>query len=285
MKYYHTLIITKDNSVERIVDLSEDDLLKKIIEPYEQAGIIFINGTSINSVDIGRIHIRETSEKYNVISERLYQEEKFRRDMNTNFIDLTAYGNYENAFWEGVDVLDNYIQGPAGYKIAEEEKKHKEKNNLETKVAGNKVFIVHGHNEEMKQTTARFLEKFDLEPIILHEQPNQGRTIIEKFSDYSDVSYAIVLLSADDLAFIKNDTPDNAKFRARQNVILELGYFLGKLGRDKVVAIFEQGKDIEIPSDFSGILYLGYSGDESWKLMLAKELKATGFDIDLNNLL
>lgn len=285
MKYYHTLIITKDNSVERIVDLSEDDLLKKIIEPYEQAGIIFINGTSINSVDIGRIHIRETSEKYNVISERLYQEEKFRRDMNTSFIDLTAYGNYENAFWEGIDVLDNYIQGPAGYKIAEEEKKRKEKNNSENKVAGNKIFIVHGHNEEMKQTTARFLEKFDLEPIILHEQPNQGRTIIEKFSDYSDVSYAIVLLSADDLAFIKIDTPDNAKFRARQNVILELGYFLGKLGRDKVVAIFEQGKDIEIPSDFSGILYLGYSGDESWKLMLAKELRATGFDIDLNNLL
>ncbi len=281
MKYYHTLLITKDDKKERVKDLSESDLIEKIVEPYEQAGIIFVNGTSINSVDIGRIHIRETQESYGVISDRLYQEEKYRRSRNTGIIDLTPYRNYENAFWEGVDVLDKFIKGPVGYKVEKTETKPVKK----IKTNHKKVFIVHGHNEEMKQTTARFVERFDLEPIILHEQPNQGRTIIEKFSDYSDVGYAIVLLSADDLAYIRNDNPESAKYRARQNVILELGYFLGKLGRDKVVAIYEKGQDIEIPSDFSGVLYIGYTGDDSWKLSLAKELKASGFEIDMNKII
>lgn len=285
MNYYHALIITKENQEERIIDLSEDELLEKIVKPYEQAGVIFVNGTSINSIDIGRIHIRETNESYKTISDRLYQEEKYRRSQNRNVINLMPYRNYEGAFWEGKDVLDVYIKGPVGYKIEKTNTEGKLLNEkLMNKTDFNKVFIVHGHNEEMKQTIARFLEKFSLQPIILHEQPNQGRTIIEKFSDYSDVGYAIILLSADDLAYLKDGNPENAKFRARQNVILELGYFLGKLGRDKVVAIFEQGKDIEIPSDFSGVLYLGYSGDDSWKLALVKELKASGFKIDLNNL-
>jgi predicted nucleotide-binding protein len=281
MKYYHVILISKEDKEEKIIDLSETELIQKIVEPYEQAGIIFVNGTSINSIDIGRIHIRETSEPYGTISDRLYQEEKYRRSMNQNIINLTPYRNYENAFWKGIDVLDNFIKGPVGYKI------EKSFNKPTKSVNGNsnKVFVVHGHNEEMKQTIARFIERFDLLPIILHEQPNQGRTIIEKFSDYSDVSYAIVLLSADDITYQKDGNPESARYRARQNVILELGYFLGKLGRDKVAAIYENGKEIEIPSDFSGVLYIGYAGNDSWKLPLAKELKASGFDIDMNKIL
>jgi len=281
MKYYHVILISKEDKEEKIIDLSETDLIQKIVEPYEQAGIIFVNGTSINSIDIGRIHIRETSEPYRTISDRLYQEEKYRRSMNQNVTNLTPYRNYENAFWKGIDVLDNFIKGPVGYKI------EKSLNKPTKSVNGNsnKVFVVHGHNEEMKQTIARFIERFDLLPIILHEQPNQGRTIIEKFSDYSDVSYAIVLLSADDITYQKDENPEPARYRARQNVILELGYFLGKLGRDKVAALYENGKEIEIPSDFSGVLYIGYAGNDSWKLPLAKELIASGFNIDMNKIL
>ncbi|ADB42928.1 TIR domain-containing protein [Spirosoma linguale] len=148
-----------------------------------------------------------------------------------------------------------------------------------------KIFLVHGHNEEMKQSVARVLEKLGFEPVILHEQPSKGLTIIEKFSDYSNVSYAIVLLSADDLAHSKHENDEKSRYRARQNVILELGYFLGKLGRNKVLTLFEASKNIEIPSDFSGVLYVPYDGNESWKFTVAKELKAVGFDLDVNRLL
>ena len=148
-----------------------------------------------------------------------------------------------------------------------------------------KIFIVHGHNEEMKQSSARFLEKIDLKPIILHEQPNKGRTIIEKFSDYSDVSFAVILISADDVAYAKNDKIENANFRARQNVILELGFFLGKIGRENVVVIYEDGENIEIPSDYQGVLYVPYDKNGNWKLAIAKELKAIGYKIDGNKLL
>jgi hypothetical protein len=115
--------------------------------------------------------------------------------------------------------------------------------------SNNQIFIVHGHNEEMKQSVARLIEKLDLKPLILHELANKGRTIIQKFIDHSNVGFAIVLMSADDYGFSKNDIPENAKLRARQNVILELGFFIGKLGAERVMAIFEKTDNFEIPSD------------------------------------
>jgi predicted nucleotide-binding protein len=282
MEYYHVLMLTGSDS-ERVTDLSIDELKNKIVEPYRLGDVIFVNGTSINSLELGRIHIRKTNEQYEAISDRLYQKEKFSRSRYADIVDLTPYNNYENAFWEGEDVLDQFIEGPAGYAIKNKKASNTgELKDLETERS--KVFIVHGHNEEMKQSVARLLEKLGLTSIILHEQASKGKTIIEKFSEYSDVSFAIVLLSADDRAYQKKDNPDNAKYRARQNVILELGYFLGKLGRENVTALFEDNEKIEIPSDYSGVIYIPYNTNEGWKLALAKELKASGFEIDLNQL-
>lgn len=149
------------------------------------------------------------------------------------------------------------------------------------KEAFNKVFIVHGHEHGVKEEVARFIEKLGLEPIILHEQPNKGRTIIEKFEDYADVHFAIVLLMGDDFGKAKEDSKD-LRLRARQNVILELGYFLGKLGRDKVCAVYENG--VEIPSDYSGVLFVPLDKSGKWKFDVVKELKAAGFDVDVNKL-
>jgi len=147
------------------------------------------------------------------------------------------------------------------------------------------IFLGHGHNEEMKQSSARFIEKIGLKPIILHEQPNRGRTIIEKFIDYSDVNFAVILLSGDDVAFTKSDNVKNAKLRARQNVILELGFFLGKIGRESVVVLHEQVDNFEISSYYQGVLYEPYDKNGNWKLSLAKELKVSGYEIDGNKLL
>lgn len=151
----------------------------------------------------------------------------------------------------------------------------------DTKKVNDNVFIVHGHNNEIKINVARTIEKLGLKPIILHEQPNEGKTIIEKFEEHSNVGFAIVLLTNDDLGKSKKD--DNLNSRARQNVILELGYFIGKLGRNRVCPLYTKG--VELPSDLYGLLYTELDQADSWKFALAKELKTAGYIIDVNNLL
>lgn len=137
------------------------------------------------------------------------------------------------------------------------------------------IFIIHGHDNEMKSEVARYIEKLKLTPIILQEHINDGDTIIEKFERLSNkASFAIALFSDDD--------DINGKKRARQNVILEYGYFIAKLGR-KNTMLLKKG-EIEIPSDISGVLYEDYTTN-SWKTPLAQALKESGFNIDMNNVL
>lgn len=149
----------------------------------------------------------------------------------------------------------------------------------------NKIFIVHGHNEEIKQAVARTVEKIGLKSIILHEQPNKGRTIIEKFEDYSDVNFAIVLLSPDDIAYSKDKPPEDKEFRARQNVIFELGFFVGKLGREHVFILYKEEENFEIPSDYSGICYTPYDNKGQWRFDLIRELNSCGYNVDANKLI
>lgn len=144
------------------------------------------------------------------------------------------------------------------------------------------IFIVHGHNDALKATTARLVERLGLNPVILHEQPNKGRTIIEKFFDYADVAFAIVLLTGDDLGNSRTNAHQKLQPRSRQNVILELGFFLGKLGRERVVAIYQD--EVELPSDYSGVLFIPFDEGGSWKYQLTDEMKAAGLRIDKNRI-
>ena len=143
----------------------------------------------------------------------------------------------------------------------------------------NQVFVVHGRDDGAKNTVARFLESLDLEAVILHEQPNEGRTIVEKFEDFSDVGFAVILCTPDDVGGLATDR-ENLRPRPRQNVVLELGSFLGRLGRNRVCAVLEG--DMEMPSDYSGVLYISLDDSESWKVILARELRAAGMTIDIN---
>ena len=143
----------------------------------------------------------------------------------------------------------------------------------------NEVFVVHGKDDGAKETVARFLSKLELKPIILHEQANQGRTIVEKFEEYADVGFAVVLLTPDDTCRSAGDS-DTPKFRARQNVILELGFFLGKLGRPRTFALLKG--DVEIPSDYDGVIYTPLDEEDAWRMKLVKELKEAGLDVDAN---
>lgn len=158
-------------------------------------------------------------------------------------------------------------------------KKEESYESISAAPVSNKIFIIHGHDSAMKESVARFIMKVGLDPIILHEQPNQGKTIIEKFEVYSDVQYAIALLTPDDTGSSIKD-PDSIMCRARQNVIFEFGYFMGKLGRKNVVGLIKE--EVEIPSDYSGVVYIPIDESGAWKFLLVKELKHAGFDIDAN---
>jgi len=148
-----------------------------------------------------------------------------------------------------------------------------------------KVFIVHGHNGEMKHAVARVLEKLGLEAVILSEKTNLGRALIEKLIDNGDVGYAVILVSPDDMGFLKDEGHEKARPRARQNVIFELGYFLGKNQKSKIAVIYLVTPDFEFPSDLDGVAYIPYDEYESWKYSLVAELKASEFDVDANKLL
>ncbi len=146
----------------------------------------------------------------------------------------------------------------------------------------NEIFIVHGRDNETKETIARFLERLDIKPVILHEQPNQGRTIIEKFEQHAQVGFAVALLTPDDVGAFQEDA-GNLKPRARQNVVFEFGYFIGRLGRNRVCALTKG--DVEIPSDYDGVVYIPLDDAGGWKIKLVKELQGAGIDVDANRAL
>ncbi|EJW0761683.1 nucleotide-binding protein, partial [Escherichia coli] len=140
-----------------------------------------------------------------------------------------------------------------------------------------KVFVVHGQDNAIKSEMARFLDKAGLEPIILHEQASSSNTIIEKIEANSDIGYAVVLYTPCDIGARKVDNPD-LKSRARQNVVFEHGYFIGRLGRSRVSALLVEG--VEAPNDISGVVYIDLDTRGAWKIDLAKELIAAGYNID-----
>ena len=142
-------------------------------------------------------------------------------------------------------------------------------------ISKSKVFVVHGHDEALKQEVARIVEKQGLEAIILSEQANHGKTIIEKFEENTDVGAAICLFTGDDYGKAKDVEDDN--LRARQNVVFEAGYFMGKLGRENVILI--ANPEIELPSDLQGVVY---TNDKSWQIDVLKELREIGYTIDFN---
>lgn len=145
-----------------------------------------------------------------------------------------------------------------------------------------RVFIVHGHNVAVREEVARFVATIGLDPVILHEQTNEGRTILAKFQDEAaKAAYAIVLLTGDDRGGIAAADPAALQPRARQNVVFEFGFFAGSLGLKKVCALVDG--PVENPSDIDGLLYVSLAGD--WKLQVAREMRAAGLPVDPARLL
>jgi predicted nucleotide-binding protein len=141
------------------------------------------------------------------------------------------------------------------------------------------IFVVHGHAGEARETVARFLERVATRPVILDEEANRGQTVIEKFERFGSVAaFAVVLLTGDDEGRKRGD--GEPQRRARQNVVFEFGYFIGKLGRDRTAILYEPS--VELPSDLRGYVYVELDAGEAWKSRLARELKEAGISVDMN---
>ena len=186
--------------------------------------------------------------------------------------------DHQNAFRRQMEQAKGILQSAVDALTESVSEANEEASQLVETYAPKKVFIVHGHAEAVNQEVARTIEKLGLEAIILREQPNTGKTIIEKFEEYAkDVNFAVILLTADD----KIEGEDF--FRARQNVVFEMGYFMGALGRRNVMCILQE--NVEKPGDIDGVVYTIIDKAGGWKYSLIKELKACGYDVDANKVL
>jgi predicted nucleotide-binding protein len=266
--YYHILFRITDNLGQVRLNLSEDELIIRYVNPYLVGELITINGVTIEPKKLMAVNVRTSEGSLDDAVKRIKQENRIGPP-GKKFIPEIG------AFFTAEDATNDYITAPPGSKTSEKLSP--------TKVKGNKVFIVHGHDAELKNDAEIFVKSIELEPIVLHRQPDGGLTLIEKFERYSEVGFAIILLTPDDFGYPKSeagkiDEEKLIEIRARQNVIFEWGFFVGKLGRKNVCCIYKEG--ISLPSDMHGLIYKPVKKSlEEVGFSLMKELNFAGMPI------
>lgn len=269
--FYHVLVVT--NKGEKVVetDITDiDEIYSRILIPYLQEDEFYVDGFILEKKKITRIKIGFTNQSAKEIA--AYKNETMPQGviMVVSDKDIIEYDCAK-------DITASLIAKTKEI-IAESNKKDRGSKKMDN----TKVFLVHGKDNELKQEVARFITQLHIDPIILHEQPSQGMTIIEKIEQYSYVGFGIVLYTPCDVGYEKNHEK-NKKGRARQNVVFEHGYLIGKLGRSRVCALVK--KEVEKPNDISVVVYVSYDENGGWKLEIAKEMRKAGYAIDLNSLL
>jgi predicted nucleotide-binding protein len=215
-------------------------------------------------------------------------KDEFGRALNPPFISFGGYDSVAEQIIESkadlssaLNVLKSLVER---LEILDELTTSNETPAVSTRVTGSGVFLVHGHDDAAKQTVARFIEKVTKPGVtILEEQADRGRTLIEKFEQHAaEMGYAVVLITGDDEGR-KIGSGDEFSPRARQNVILELGFFIGALGRGRVAMVYTPG--VELPSDIAGVLYLPLESGGAWKIKLAREMRDAGVPVDADAVL
>lgn len=276
--YYHIAVTNENckNSGKKPLypvyelDITEEKRVDEIVRKYNGGEEVRIKGESINNREYPKMMIVQSEETAKKFVEK--QEEKYKR-MGVVYYDPDSLS--DKIIKEKKDTEDD-ITAKVFDRVEKEAQPKARLANTDV-VKNKKVFIVHGHNDELKESAARLVEKIGLEAVILHEQANEGLTIIQKLEKQADVGYAIILYTPCDEGRKKGS--ENSKPRARQNVVFEHGLFMGKLGAGRVCAL--RKSEVEMPSDAQGILYIEVKdGSNDWKYQVAKELESAGYDID-----
>ena len=281
MTYYHVLIETNEPH-EKYYELDKTDLSEikaEVILPYLKEEKFIFDGYFLDKSKIKRIVIGES--KY---TSKAYVASEEADLPDSICMSVSRQGIVTNADY--TKKITGRVFKECESQIQEATSKSEALTPTVTKpkvpMDKSKVFIVHGHDNAAKEAVARFVEKIGLEAIILHEQASSGNTIIEKIEANSNVGFAIVLYTPCDEGASKGKK-DQLKPRARQNVVFEHGYLIGKIGRKNVSALVKG--DIETPTDISGVVYIKMDEGEAWKYQVAKEMKACGYEFDPSKLL
>lgn len=269
-QFFHVVIELNTKDYTKLSELDKtdkDEMIEDIIKPYLENSIFFFDSREISKQDIKNIKIYQTDRESKILAEIENSKEKDYVGFSYSKCDIVEY---EDEYSKNItSEIIKYVKKELGG--------NKKIPTTQQELDYSKVFIVHGHDDGLKFEVSRFLEKLDITPIVLHEQANEGKTIIEKIEAYTDVGFGIVLYTSCDVG---GKDKDNLKNRARQNVVFEHGYLIGKLKRDRVVALVKG--EIETPGDISGVVYIAHDGN--WQFDIAKELKSVGYDVDLNKL-
>ncbi|ENM3757312.1 nucleotide-binding protein [Vibrio cholerae] len=280
MSFYHIVIETNDRDKNKnfikIIECDRTDLSEikeEIVKPYIQKEEIFVGGAYLKYENIRSLKVKRT-DKNSSETVSLAND-----NVPAGFIVILTRESVISGDGYTTDLTRELIRE---VKDSVTKSSKKEAKPADIAVKNNKVFVVHGHDNAAKSEMARFLDKAGLEPIILHEQASSSRTIIEKIEAHSDVGYAVILYTACDIGAKKVTTPE-LQSRARQNVVFEHGYFIGRLGRPRVSALLADG--VEAPNDVSGVVYIDLDTRGAWKMDLAKELNEAGYTVDTKALL
>ncbi|MDK2375504.1 nucleotide-binding protein [Serratia fonticola] len=275
MSYYHIVVETIDRDAnKRFIKIIEydrrdlEEIKSEVINPYSKKEEVYIDGAYLKPANIRSLKIKKSE----MSSAELTT--KANNEIPDGFITYITSENVISGDGYTTDITRDLIREVT------------EKNSISSRETAvplslnadnKKVFVVHGQDNAIKSEMARFLDKAGLEPIILHEQASSSNTIIEKIEAHSNIGYAVVLYTPCDIGAKKIDNPE-LKSRARQNVVFEHGYFIGRLGRSRVSALLVEG--VEAPNDISGVVYIDLDTRGAWKLDLVKELTAAGYDIN-----
>ncbi|AVQ81664.1 TIR domain-containing protein [Variovorax sp. PMC12] len=265
--------VGKSGNYRQYYELDKTDLAEieeRIVGPYLRGEEFQFDGYFLNKKEIKRLAVKTTARTTAELSK--YENENMPPNviMYVSPNDILSYKDHAKDITNEVFDRVKAAISKGSTANAPSTKGAKEMDR-------SKVFIVHGRDDLAKVSTARFIEKLGLSAIILHEQVNAGQTIIEKIEEHTNVGFAIVLYTPCDTGSLAGEP---AKPRARQNVVFEHGYLIGKLGRRNVCALVKSG--VEIPNDVTGVVYVPLDEHSAWHLAIAKELRNSGYEIDMN---
>jgi predicted nucleotide-binding protein len=272
--FYHVIVETTDKVGEKretreYFELDKTDLseiLDRIVYPYIRNEGFQFDGYFLQHNEIRRISIRQTEKNSRTLSK--YENDNMAPGV-IMFVSPSDVVSYEEHF---TDITAKVFADARSSAFPAGSSTPPSNRDL------SKVFIVHGRDDLAKIDAARFIEKLGFEAIILHEQASSGQTIIEKIEAHTNVGFAVVLYTPCDVGGLANEPQ---RSRARQNVVFEHGYLIGKLGRHNVSALVKG--DVEIPNDISGVVYVALDQPGAWRITVAKELRKAGYAVDLNN--
>jgi len=312
MSYYHVYIYHYDTIKSGTdeayeLDLSEEELMEQIVEPFRAGKFFMCGGQQINPFYVELIRISETDKRSSELISKLRAKEI--EESEKTGISGGVPDNYL-VIEKGRDVTRKFVSTPPKREVSEKEAKTKQS-------LSKNIFIVHGRDHEPMKDLKSMLYDFGLDPIVLHEEASGGLTLAEKLEKYSDsVRYAFVILTPDDAGSQRTEVEDlksrlesppfvaifteshgvgqeakisrdfikkefeRLKPRARQNAIFEMGYFWGLLKRRRVCCLLKE--DVEKPSDIEGIVYIPFKNSvNEVQVKIMKELKEAGYEIKL----